>query len=338
MASFEETLLRFTFALATLVYIIALAILAGFCIKRYREEHLERYLNVGFVYITLIMAILLFALMNLTVHPGYGNCIVDCQGMDANEYAVGFGIEFWALAVVMQFMVFAAGLMLAYALFYEQLSGHGPLNNIVILVIFPTVTILNIVNIFVVFRLTVAALSFSLLLITTLILTSAMILNRTRIIGPKYRLVSGTGYLVQEKKPLESVGIFADLIKHGASGLCISRTPPSKLKARFGMSSGTFHWLTKNKDDDSLDPSNLRKIMIAVTEFLEKTEGTRMILLEGFEYLLDFNNFNTLIRFVGDIQDEIASAKANLILPINPAALEDQDRARLERSLESLSA
>jgi len=171
------------------------------------------------------------------------------------------------------------------------------------------------------------------LFIAALILIGYLVLGT----GPKYRLERGVNYIVKEKKPEESFEIFADLVSHGIKGLCITRMNPDIVRKKFGIEKSVpVYWLSKIEGEHSLEPTNVRLMVNTIEKFVNENQYG-VVLLDGLEYLISFNDFTTLVKVVEDVCEIVSAKKSNFILPINPSALGEKETARLERNMEILA-
>lgn len=170
------------------------------------------------------------------------------------------------------------------------------------------------------------------LFIAAFILISYLVLGT----GPKYRLERGVNYIVREKKPEESFEIFADLIFHGIKGLCITRMNPDVVRKKFGIEKSIpIYWLSKIESEYSLEPTNVRLMVNTIEKFVNENQFG-VVLLDGLEYLISFNDFTTLVKVVEDVCEIVSAKKSNFILPINPSTFDEKEMARLERNMEIL--
>jgi hypothetical protein len=154
--------------------------------------------------------------------------------------------------------------------------------------------------------------------------------------GPKYKLERGVNYIVRERKPEESFEIFADLVSHGIRGVCITRMNPDVVRKKFGIEKSVpIYWLSKIESEHSLEPTNVRLIVNTIEKFVNENRYG-VVLLDGLEYLISFNDFTTLVKVVEDVCEIVSSKKSNFMLPINPSAFDEKEIARLERNMEIL--
>ncbi|MDI6708399.1 MAG: DUF835 domain-containing protein, partial [Candidatus Thermoplasmatota archaeon] len=151
----------------------------------------------------------------------------------------------------------------------------------------------------------------------------------------KYELRPRYSYLVEEEKATKSFEIFADQVTHGIEGLCISRKHPELIKERYGLDKVPKIWLTAEIADDSLKPTDLALLTLTIRDFIDKTENG-VVLLDGIDYLLLNNSFESVVKTLNSINDSIMRSKSRLILSINPAEFSAKQFALLSKNLEKI--
>lgn len=93
-------------------------------------------------------------------------------------------------------------------------------------------------------------------------------------------------------------------------------------------------WISKY-GEGSINPANPGIIANMIHEFI-KTSKNPVVLLEGIEFLFIMNGFIPVLKFLHDIRDRIILNKAILILPLNPAALDEKELALIEKNMQSV--
>ncbi len=158
--------------------------------------------------------------------------------------------------------------------------------------------------------------------------------------GTVYSKVSpGTTYLVEERRLDRTISIFNGMTNGGARGLCIVRTYPPQISHKLSGQTSLV-WLTKTEasQDNSLglecvSPSDLAKLSSLFRGFLKN--GTEsVVVLEGVEYLVRHNDFNSVLKFLQNMMDQVILSKSILLLPLNPDALDAKDLKALECEIE----
>jgi len=149
---------------------------------------------------------------------------------------------------------------------------------------------------------------------------------------PKYNIGSGYSYLVLNDDPQVSYDLFNDLLGQGHSGMCVTRTFPTKVMNQYDVKAPIL-WLTKEQGEGTLVPHNLAKLNFLIEEFIKK-EDRAVVLLDGLEYLITHNNYDPILRFLQIMNDKVAIADSILIMPVNPGTLDEKHIKLLEREFE----
>ncbi len=140
------------------------------------------------------------------------------------------------------------------------------------------------------------------------------------------------GYLIKEGKSKKCFEIFSDLISRGYPGLCITRMPQDKVKTCYtGLENTNVYWLTQKAGELCVPPSPTILTHL-ITQFVKKNNNS-VALLDGLEYILDYNEFNKILKFLNEINDSVILQKSIIILPINPKAYEPKELAKLEKDM-----
>jgi small GTP-binding protein len=143
----------------------------------------------------------------------------------------------------------------------------------------------------------------------------------------------GGSYLIKEEKPVKSFKIFKRLLNDGVKGLCITRTHPNMVQNQYNIGEVPIQWLTTGQqDDNTLPPTFLPKVTSMINEFITKNQQSAII-LEGIEYLIDQNDFKSVLKMIHSINDAIMRGNSILILPLDPYILEKRELHLLSRDL-----
>jgi hypothetical protein len=145
----------------------------------------------------------------------------------------------------------------------------------------------------------------------------------------------GVSYLVKERGQNRGLTLFQKLLQERkVRGLIISRTFPDKIPQVDSRESINMLWLTRENSPDSIDPLSLAKLTHKVKEFIQEEEGG-IVLLDGLEYLILQNDFETTLRFIQALNDLIILNKATLIVPVDTSALSVKELSLLEKEMET---
>ncbi|MBN1539498.1 MAG: DUF835 domain-containing protein [Candidatus Thermoplasmatota archaeon] len=147
-------------------------------------------------------------------------------------------------------------------------------------------------------------------------------------------LTPGLSYLVEEKRPDKIFKLYRQALDRNMKGMAISRTNPKILAKRYGITDTDSIWLTGKEihgDIRSVLPI-LEFLMSIIEEFIEGT-AKGMIVLDGLEYLLTNNKFNSVLRFLRQLVDNVSQTEFILLVAISPDAIEQTELTLLEKDL-----
>ena len=138
-------------------------------------------------------------------------------------------------------------------------------------------------------------------------------------------------YLVKEARPGVAFTMFNDAVSRGAEGMLISREHPNRLRELHEFDAKSVLWLTRRAGANHVDPTELSLVSLKVTRFVEERRRA-VVLMEGAEYLITQNDFETVLRFVNHLHDFVLAHECAVVLVIDPRVLNIREMALLERS------
>ncbi len=150
----------------------------------------------------------------------------------------------------------------------------------------------------------------------------------------KYALKTGMSFIVKESKPLKAYAIFVDQVTHGAQGLVITRTNPIMIRDNYGLKKTPMVWLTQSQvqGEKCIAPTDVSRLQLIVADFLSRSQNS-ILLIDGIEYLITQNNFQTVLKFLQLMGDEIAVKQSRMLVTIDPEAIDKRELALLERNM-----
>lgn len=158
-----------------------------------------------------------------------------------------------------------------------------------------------------------------------------------------FRARPGGSYLIRD--PAWARELFRELVRPGLPGLSIARTfpegagglqPADPARAAEEAPPGVeVRWLGRKAPDGSPGLERMAEVLKVVDEFCGSREGA-VVLLDGVEYLATRHDFANVLRFLQDLKEVVAARGARLLVPVDPAALEERQMALLSRDLETL--
>ncbi|MFW3146120.1 MAG: DUF835 domain-containing protein [Thermoplasmatota archaeon] len=146
--------------------------------------------------------------------------------------------------------------------------------------------------------------------------------------------IPGISYLVEEKRPDRFFRMYEHLKKSGGTGVVISRTNPKILARKYGISEKEAVWLTGKEifgDIRTVLPI-LEFIFSHIEEFMDNN-SQGVIMLDGLEYLLTNNKFNSVLRFLRQLVDNVSQTENTLLVALSPDALDPSQVTLLEKDL-----
>ncbi len=144
----------------------------------------------------------------------------------------------------------------------------------------------------------------------------------------------GLGYIIKEEKPNQSFLIFKKLINEGAKGLCITRMHPKRIIDEYNIKDAPIYWLSSevHKYKNIVAPTFLPQLNTIIIDFIQKNDNG-VIILEGIEYLIEQNDFNTVLNLMHSVNDNIMGSNTRLIIPIDPLILNEREMHMLTRDM-----
>jgi len=147
-------------------------------------------------------------------------------------------------------------------------------------------------------------------------------------------LAKGRAYLFEFPSSERMFDSVVHEMGEGMSALIICRTYPDHLRARYQLTQTPLIWLAQSPGPDRLDPGNLQMLSHMTLDFVRK--GPSLVAIEGLEYLLMNNELNKVLKFLGQLRDNIIVEGCILLVTVDPRTLTDRQRAILEREFESV--
>jgi chromosomal replication initiator protein DnaA len=150
-------------------------------------------------------------------------------------------------------------------------------------------------------------------------------------------LREGRTYLVEEERPQNCFKLLQGSLKGSKTGLVITRTNPNRAREKYSIMKGRIIWLTdRDSTTEETLPPVLERLVYVIEEFIEQQKvGT--ILLDGLEYLISNNSFESVLRFLRQLIDEVSESKCILLISTSPKTLKERELKILERETETIS-
>ena len=94
----------------------------------------------------------------------------------------------------------------------------------------------------------------------------------------------------------------------------MSRLPPRRLLEHIDISKIELFWLTERNTEYSMPP-NLESISREIIS--SKNDDEILIIIDGFEWLIDLHGKENILNFINDISDNLHGSKVRVIFPID---------------------
>ncbi len=153
-------------------------------------------------------------------------------------------------------------------------------------------------------------------------------------------LEEGGSYLIEDdaKDAHGTFNTFLDALNKGMSGLCFTRTFPSKIREEFSDVKFPIFWLSTVEGTDKIKTikpeefcQRTKKISSA---FFKMNKG--IFMLHGIEFLLSYLDFNEVLKTIQEIHDVNSIEKGIFLLAADPKTIEKEQFIRLKEGLEFL--
>ncbi len=128
---------------------------------------------------------------------------------------------------------------------------------------------------------------------------------------------------------------FSKIVLAGSEGLCVTREYPSKVRKKLGLEKTPIVWLTGEASPNEHTIGSLQDLSITLGDFLQKAEQP-ILLLDGFEYLITNNTFESFLKFLQIIRDRVQSHNAIVLAPLMEKAFEPRTLGLIERETTTL--
>ncbi len=142
----------------------------------------------------------------------------------------------------------------------------------------------------------------------------------------KFTLESGTIYTYDRRDEQDYLEIFADQVRHNVQGLCITRQSPVKIRQRLGLEKTPMIWLNASDvvaNENCIKPDNLSGLGATLSKFLAEADNG-FILIDGIEYLVARNGFETVLKFIHFLNDKTMVSNSSILIVLDPLAIAEQ--------------
>ena len=124
---------------------------------------------------------------------------------------------------------------------------------------------------------------------------------------------------VDRERAIEGLRILREYI--GVPLLVVSRTRPDEWRKKTEIEPTEYVWLTRVEHPSAVSPTNLHVLGEKIGRFLREHRGG-FVYIEGIEYLLFYNDFRALTKFLTSVRDTAILMNGHVILLVDPETLE----------------
>ncbi len=145
----------------------------------------------------------------------------------------------------------------------------------------------------------------------------------------------GNVYLVEERRPVNTYGLFEQAVSAGYAGLVVTRDFPKKLLEEQDVGSCKVVWLTNLVGEGRINPTAIGILMGQIRNFIE-TNPKSVAIIDGIEYLISLNTYDRMLQFMHQLRDVVVTHESIMLVPLDPRTLTQREVALLERSMEPI--
>ena len=165
-----------------------------------------------------------------------------------------------------------------------------------------------------------------------------------------YAVERGACSIIWERKPDNAPRAWPDIayqlfgmLTHYLPGLVITRQWPDRVRETWSLTCRVI-WLADTPGKDNINPRALSQLEELIMNFIDENDGKAVVLLDGLEYLAvnngllqgvgANNGFLRTLMFVEHVNEFVMPWASVVLIPVDPDALEETDRAMLRRNLQ----
>lgn len=127
------------------------------------------------------------------------------------------------------------------------------------------------------------------------------------------------------------------LMKENSSGLVVIDREPEEIFIRnTGIKPDRYIWLSRTGSSKSVDPSKLHMLQEEVLRFVSGEGGRVVVYLGGLDYLLLYNDFKSVARFLLNLKDHLMMKASLLIIHLPERTVNEIQESSLMREFEWL--
>ncbi len=155
---------------------------------------------------------------------------------------------------------------------------------------------------------------------------------------------SGSTNLLKMKDHSAAYELFKVLVERTGLGVCVTREYPDKVRKKYDLEKYfsekrsseeiSMIWLSTVSSEEAVKPKELEKLSLKLESFISSEKG--VILLNGLEFLVSNNPFNTILHFIQSLKDQVAVGGAILMITVSPDSFSKSQMDQLEREVDEV--
>ncbi|ACS89464.1 MULTISPECIES: DUF835 domain-containing protein [Thermococcus] len=149
--------------------------------------------------------------------------------------------------------------------------------------------------------------------------------------GKLAKIIPSGVYITEQKRFYEK----CKTLLQGRKAIIITRQKPEDLKSKLGVEVPVI-WLAKVEVPDAIHPHNLERFAHELISFMRSEKGPKSIIIDGFEYLMIENGFESVFKFLTSLKDYSTLTDTVTVIPVKREALEEKQYALLLREFPKL--
>jgi len=126
-----------------------------------------------------------------------------------------------------------------------------------------------------------------------------------------------------------------ELLK-GRAGVIITRKPPEIIRKQINLRRVPILWLTKVEGENHIHPRRLEYLMQSLVDFMKRDNTPKVIILDGLEYLILENGFDSIFKFLTLLKDYSVLNNTIVLVPITKSIFKKEEYSLLRREFPTL--
>ena len=146
-----------------------------------------------------------------------------------------------------------------------------------------------------------------------------------------FRIEEGVCYVVRGKSADSTYRLAARQAEQGVPALCVSRTYPDRLRARYRLASAAVWWITESPGEGHFDPTAVGTLSNAIEEYIERHSDGCLVVLDGIEFISIRIGFTKTLLFIERLNEFVMPRRATVLVPVDPDCFDPKEFAQLDR-------